>query len=229
MAQQSRDTYVSRIREAMDAESSARWSDTIIVDVLGMVFVREWTGILNAAPYTRAAQRTVTTDANGQFTFASLNSGSGDTAQLFYRLLSLTDGEVLYQQVAFPDVPMGTQRGDAFYGLDRRYVYPFGEAFQVLPVASGTTLTATVNYTPTSPADFSAGTVLVDIPDEFQRVLIYDAAGYLLAKGGTETQAGAELRALAEGVRRDALADLVRRMGMPMSIRFPDSASEWAG
>jgi len=95
---------VTDTREYMDAVGSTRWSDNTIKTVLNNVFDNEWSNILNAAPYYTFGLRQVTTDANGQFAFTDLNAGSGDNEQNFYRVMSVSDGNVLYDQTRFQDV-----------------------------------------------------------------------------------------------------------------------------
>jgi hypothetical protein len=70
-------------RQFMDAVESDRWSDELILTVLGNVFDEEWSNILNAAPYYTFALRTVPQDSNGQFLLTSLNTGTGDAQENF--------------------------------------------------------------------------------------------------------------------------------------------------
>ena len=88
--------YIDQTREYMDAVGSDRWSDDLIKTVLNSVFDAEWSNILNSAPYYKFAQRQVTTDADGQIALSDLDGGSGDAQQNWYRILSVSDGNVLY-------------------------------------------------------------------------------------------------------------------------------------
>jgi hypothetical protein len=114
----------------MDGVGSGRWSDTIIKAVANSVFDAEWSEILNAAPTYRFAQRSVTTDANGQVAFSALNGGSGDSAQNWYRIISVTNGNVSYRETRFQDVPLGTS-GQAQNSYDKLY-YLVGETLKHL-------------------------------------------------------------------------------------------------
>jgi outer membrane receptor protein involved in Fe transport len=131
-------------REYMDAVGSTRWSDATIKLVLNNVFDSEWSNILNAAPYYRFAIRQVTTDVNGQFAFTTLNSGSADTQQNFYRMLSVSDGNVLYGQTRYQDVPLATTSN--YLPTYPRLYYIAGQAVQALPVSSALGLYVGVNY-----------------------------------------------------------------------------------
>ena len=106
----SRAELVTLTREAMDAVGSDRWSDSLIKSVLNVVYDDEWSNLLNASQYYTYGMRTVTTDANGVVAFTSLNNGAGDSQQNFYRILSVSDGNVLYGQTRFQDVPLATGR-----------------------------------------------------------------------------------------------------------------------
>ncbi len=142
---------VTDTREYMDAVGSTRWSDNTIKTVLNNVFDNEWSNILNAAPYYTFGLRQVTTDANGQFAFTDLNAGSGDNEQNFYRVMSVSDGNVLYDQTRFQDVPLATTTN--YLPTYPRLYYIIGQGVQILPVASGTGLYVGVNYKPTALLD----------------------------------------------------------------------------
>lgn len=229
MAQVTRDALVTLIREAADAVSSTKWSATEVLALLDSVFDGEWSNILSVNPYYRVANRTVTTDSSGQFAEADLSAGTGNSAQNFYRLLTLTSGNYIYDQTRFQDVPLATTAGYPVpYMYDRLY-YWFGNSIQVLPVAAGTVLTATVNYKPPVPSELAAGTDVVDFPQNSHMILAWMTAARMLSKGGNESQAAADLMALANGERETLLLDLQRRSINPMRMMPMDSASDWAG
>lgn len=230
MAQVTRAELISDIREFMDGtNNTGRWSDTLIERVTDSVFDGEWSNILAAAPYYRSATRTVTTDANGQFLWSALNSGSGDTAQNVYRIMTVTDGNYLYDQTRFQDVPLATTAGYPVpYQWDRLY-YFMGDTIQTLPVQSGVSLDVTVNYKPPVPSELSADSVTIDFPSNSHMILVWEAAARLLMKGGAETQAATDLMQLAKMERETLLLDIQRRTINPMRMLPLDSASDWGG
>jgi len=218
---------VTDTREYMDAVGSTRWSDNTIKTVLNNVFDNEWSNILNAAPYYTFGLRQVTTDVNGQFTFASLNAGSGDTQQNFYRVMSVSDGNVLYDQTRFQDVPLATTTN--YLPTYPRLYYIIGQGVQILPVASGTGLYVGVNYKPTALLDLASDTSVVDYPDNCHLILVWNAAAQLLLKVGTEAAAAANLKALADDDRKTLLDDIRRYTINPTRMAYPDQKYDWSG
>lgn len=220
-------TYLSRTREWMDATGSDRWSDAFLYALLGFAFREEWKGLLDAAPYYRFAQRSVTTDANGVFTLASLDSGSGDSEQNLNKILTVTDGNsVVYRETDFSVVPLGTVGTANSLLYDRRY-YLVGDSVQILPATGGQALTVSVNYTPTPIDDLSGDTVEADFPAGYENVVALMAASDALLKGGAEAGATNDLRELAMKYRQSLYADIARRTATPMLLGFSDRASEW--
>lgn len=219
---------IANTRQYMDAVSSTRWTDPLITNALGVVCGREWGGILAANSYYRFAQRTVTLDANTQFAYTALNAGSGDTAQTWNRILSITDGQTIYRQTAFMDVPLATT---ANYNTPyQRLWYDAGDNVQVLPVGStGTTLIVTVNWTPPRADQLSAPSVTIDFPDGHEVILWLEAAAMLYSKGGAENDAGQTMRAMADQERQQMYSDLARRAATPQYLQFSDRVSDWAG
>ena len=214
--------------EFMDANNSSRWTTPIVQTMLGIAHAREWSGILSANPYYRFASCAVTTDANGQVAYTALNSGSGDTAQTWSRILAITDGQIVYKQTAFLQVPLGTTTNQAYQQYDRQW-YDAGSNIQILPVGSGVALTVTVNWTPPRVENLSADTVTVDFPDGYEVILALEAAALLLSKGAMENEAAQTMRAMAAAQREQLFSDIGRRSASPIFMRFPDSASNWAG
>jgi len=221
-------TYLSRTREWMDATGSDRWSDAFLYALLGLKFREEWEGVLDAAPTYRFAQRSVTTDANGQFALSALASGSGDTAQTAYKLITVTDGTVLYRETDYARVPLATSGTYNGLEFDRSY-YLIGDTVQVLPTAAGLALTVAVNWVPTPIDQLSGDAVTADFVDGYENLVALLAAADALAKGGTETGATGDLRALAQTYRQGLYASVQRRTTTPMFLGFSDSSIAWGG
>jgi len=220
-------TLISETREYMDAVGSDRWSDSLIKTVLNSVFEAEWSNILNAAPYYKFATRTVTTDANGQFALSDLDLDSGDSSQYWYRIMSVSDGNYLYQQTRFQDVPLATTTN--YLPSHPRLYYIAGDNVQILPVASDVTMTIGINYKPQSISDLlSDSSSVVDFPRNSHLILVWEAAAQLLLKGGAETSAAVDLKALARQERESLLDDIRRRTINPTMMAYPDNKSDWA-
>ncbi len=220
-------TYLSRTREWMDATGSDRWSDPFLYAVLGFAFREEWKGMLDASPYYRFAQRSVTTDTSGMFTLAGLDAGSGDTEQNFNKILTVTDGNaVVFRETDFSVVPLGTAGTANNLLYDRRY-YLRGDSVQILPATGGQTLTVSVNYYPTPIDDLSGDTVEADFPAGYENLVALVAASNALLKGGAESSATRDLAQLAMTYRQALYADVARRTATPMILGFSDRAAEW--
>lgn len=218
---------VSLTRQFMDAEGSDRWTDSLILTVLGSVFEEEWSNILNAAPYYTFATRTVTQDANGQFPLTSLDSGAGDNEQNFYRILNLSDGNANYSETRYQDVPLATTTN---------YFPPYGYAYylagsyvQCLPVGSGVQMTVGVNWKPTNIVDLVSDSSNITFPEHDELILAYAAASVLLNKGGAESAAAQVLRRMADDERASMLDDLRRRTINPTRMAYPDVRADWGG
>ena len=218
---------ISDTREYMDAVQSTRWSDSFIQTVLNAVYDAEWSNILNAAPYYRFAQRQVTTDANGQVALTALDSGGGDSQQLLYRIMSVSDGNILYSQTRFQDVPLATTTN--YLPSYPRMYYTTGTYLQALPVALGVGLYVGINYKPTSLSDLGSDTSVLDWPANSHLVLVYQGAYQLLLKGGAEAQSASYLKKLAEEERATMLDDLRRQTINPTLLAYPDQKYDWGG
>lgn len=225
MATVTRSQLVSDTQDFMDATGSERWSASIILTVLDSVFDGEWSNILSAAPYYRAATRTVTADANGQFPLSDLDSGSGDSAQNLYRIISITDGTYVYSETRFQDAPLATSSNYPFV-YDRTF-YLMGSQVQILPVAASTSLSVTVNYKPPVPSELASDSSIVDYPANSHLILVWEAAARLLMKGGAETQASLDLMSLTRMERETLLLDIQRRTIAPLRMMPMDDASDW--
>lgn len=218
---------VEYTREAMDAVGSDRWSDSLIKSVLNVVYDDEWSNLLNASQYYTYGMRTVTTDSNGVVAFSSLNDGGGDSQQNFYRILSVSDGNVLYSQTRFQDVPLATTTN--YLPTYPRLYYIVGEQVQILPVASGTSLYIAVNYKPTSLSDLGSDSSTITFPLGGEWILANEAGSRLLNKGGAESNAAQVLRQEAASLRAGMLDDIRRRTINPTMLAYPDQKYDWAG
>ena len=218
---------VAQTREYMDAVGSTRWSDDTIKTILAQVYEEEWSNILNAAPYYTFQQLTLTTDANGQIPFSSLNTGGGDAQKNFYRILSVSDGNVLYDETQFQYVPLATTTN--YLPTYPRLYYMAGTNVQILPVSSGVSLYIAVNWKPTALNDLSSDTAIIDFPANNEGIIVASAAAKLLLKGGAEVGAANNFRNLANEERQNMLDDLRRRTINPTRMAYPDQKYDWSG
>ena len=223
----SRAELVSLTREAMDAVDSTRWSDSLIKSVLNVVYDDEWSNLLNASQYYTYAMRTVTTDTNGVVPFSSLSTGGGDSQQNFYRILSVSDGNVLYSQTRFQDVPLATTTN--YLPTYPRLYYIVGEQVQILPVSSGQSLYVAVNYKPTSLSDLLSDASTITFPLGGEWIIANEAGARLLNKGGAESGAAQVLKREAAELRAGMLDDIRRRTINPTMLAYPDQKYDWAG
>lgn len=221
-----KDQLTTLTLETMDAVSNQRWSSDMVARVINSVYADEWSNLLNAQPYYRFAKRTVTTDVDGQIPFTSFDSGSGESKQNFYRILSVSDGNVLYTQTRFQDVPLATTTN--YLPTYPRMYYTAGQSVQILPVQSGLSLYVFVNYKPANLADLS-GTTLIDFPDANETIIANEAGARLLNKGGAESVAAKTLRDEANMQRSSMLDDLRRYTINPTMMAYPDQKYDWSG
>lgn len=227
MASVTRAQLIALTREYMDAVGSTRWSDETIKTVLNSVYDEEWSNILNAAPFYTFQQLTLTTDSNGQIPFASLSTGGGDSQKNFYRILSVSDGNVLYNQTEFSYVPLATTTN--YLPTYPRLYYYVGTNVQILPVGSGTSIYIAVNYKPTALSDLASDSSVIDFPGNSELLLTAVASAKLLLKGGAEVSAANNYRALANEERQSLLDDLRRRTINPTLMAYPDQKYDWSG
>lgn len=223
-----RDEFVENVRSFMDAENSARWSDALILSVAGIVSQNEWSDILNQNQYYRFGTRSVTTDASGRVAISDLNSGSGDSAEIFYRILvGFTDGNILWAETDFRNVPLATQTN---YMNPYQYLYYLaGDYFQILPVQSGLSLTVAVNHTPPTISDLADGDSTIPFPSGYEWIPVWVTAATLLMKGAAESQGASDLFALADSARKNMLGDIARRTTRPTTALYSDSPAAWRG
>jgi hypothetical protein len=227
MANVTLQNLIDQTREYMDAVGSDRWSDDLIKTVLNNVYDAEWSNILNAAPYYKFAQRNVTTDVDGKIPLTNLDSGGGDNQQNWYRILSVSDGNVLYEQTRFQDVPLATTTN--YLPTYPRLYYIAGDDIQILPVSSSLALYIYVNYKPTAILDLDSSASVIDFPANAHLIVVWEAAAQLLLKGGAETSAANDLKVLANLERTTLLDDIRRRTINPTRMAYPDLKWDWAG
>lgn len=223
-----RSQFVALTRNYMDAETSERWTDDLIITVGGTVMQNEWSGILNQNQYYRFASRAVTTDSTGRIAIADLSTGLADARQYFYRVLTgPTDGNNLWRQTDLRDVPLGTTTN--YQNPYALLYYLAGPYFQLLPVQSGLALTVDVNWTPASISQLDGDASVIDFPEGYEMLLVWTSAGTLLLKGGAEAGAASTLFSLADDSRKNMLGDLARLTVRPTSALFLDSPGAWGG
>lgn len=217
--------HIAMIRQVADADDTTRWPTSVVLTWLGLVHRQEWKNILNANNAYRVLQLSVTEDADGRFNKSDLNSGSGDTLQSCYRILSLSDQQqYYYRQVRYQDYPAPQAATTLPYVW-----YEYGTQIQMLPAVAGNVVTATVNVMPQRADLLSADTVEVDFPEDYETLLDYATAAHLAMKGGLETQQSLQYTAMADAIRNEMLFDL-RRLGKdPARFRAMDSAADYGG
>lgn len=218
---------ITLTRQAIDGVNSDRWDDTEITAVLDLIHDSEWSHILQVAPYHRIGERSVTTDSSGRFDLADLDSGTGDSEERFYRIVTLRDANGnVWSETSARNVPVASASGRALHG-DRFQFYLYGEEIQVLPVANGTALTVVVNHKPPIISDLSADSIEVEFPAGNIAIVAWQAGAHLLLKGGQEPEAAGALLSMAASERERMLADLARRTMNPRFIEPADDAWEW--
>lgn len=208
--------------------STPRWDSTTIMAVGANVFQEEWANILDTNQTYRFNSVTTTTDANGQVAVSALTTGSADTKKYFYRVLSgPSDGTVLYRQTDFRNVPIATLTN---YQAPWDYLYYLaGQNWQMLPIASGLSLTWFVSWTPTNLDALASGASVIDFPAGCEYILVWMTAGKLLLKGGAESAAAQALFALADDSRKNMLGGIGRLTTRPDFMMFADTAGNWGG
>lgn len=217
--------HVAFARKQADAENSPRWADADVVTLLGLVHRREWRALLDVNPDLRVAERSVTADTSARIAKTALASGSGDSAEVLYKVRQVRNGTTIYTQAAPIDMLAATSGQGGGTGA----WWESGSYLQLLPGDAGTALTVVVSHAPPAADVLSADTVAVEWPEGHELVLVYETAALLLAKGGTETQQAADLRALASEQRDRMYADLARVSTRPTAWRYGDTSGDWGG
>jgi hypothetical protein len=220
------DEYLTRTRQAMDAVGSTRWADSEIQSALNSVAEDEWSLLLSAAPYYRAQVVSVTTASDGTFPLSALDTGTGNAQKRFYRILSLNDGNWLYRETTFADVPLAQFAN--YLPVYPRLFYLLGENYQILPQGTNQ-LNVVVNYKPTPMAEIVDQAVdAFDWPYGNEDIIVWGAAAKLLSKGGAEIAAAQEFRNMAKEERDTMLDDIRRRTIRPTIMGAFDDISDWA-
>ncbi len=215
------DELVLMAKEQAEAGASSNWTPAEILTALDITFIREWNTILASAPYERVNTVTATTDANGVLPFASLTTGTGDTAKVFRNIIQVSDGVNVFRETRVDLVPP-TVTGQAMS------YYLTGDSLYALPQTTQS-LRVLVNWRPVSPKNLVNGASVVDFPSDGIILLAMGAAALMLARGGTEASAAAAILNLAMQVREDMLSSMRRRSGNPRFARYPDTAAQWSG
>lgn len=217
---------VTLTEEVMDAVSSSRWGATLKLQALSTVYGRGWRRILGANRAYRWARRSVTLDSDGRVAVSSLDSGSGDTAERFYKLLAAAkvDTEQRYRVSEFMDDPMRTLVHPTFPSFE---VWRQGDYLQFTPVEA-VSVYCWVNHLPTLIKDMAGDSSTVVWPaDEYVPILAHEAGAFLLGKGGAETDAAQVLSTMAEDLWSDLLADVARFSTDPLFVQASDSPFDW--
>lgn len=218
-----RDEVILAAQEMMDGEDAPRWSATLLLQLLDQAFDAEWELLLASAPYYRFQSVSVTTDSNGVFPLSDLDTGSGDSAKRFFRVLSVNDGNATYREVRFEDVPLANYTN--YLPVYPKIYYLAGTDYQTFPKAA-TSLNVVTNWRPPQPSDLSNGSVELDFPDPM--VLAYSLAYRALYKGATESSEAGILKALCEDTRAQMLDAIRRRTTTPTTMIYSDRASDWS-
>jgi hypothetical protein len=209
-----------------DAVGADRWDTTAGGEVdmhIGTAMDREWKRILNANAYYRVGRRTPTSDSDGYYAIADLDSGSGDSAERLYRVISLAVDETVYEetrldQYLFPST--ATPQPQFLWYFE-------GSKIMALPKTASKQASVIVNHIPTRFDNLETDNSTVTFPDGYENVLVCMAAALLLVKGGAEASASQVLEIQAEELRNDMLQDIMRRSLKPIGMRYVDNAWDW--
>ena len=226
-----RSQFRTDVLNLADASGSGRWDTTAggsgeVDRRLGMVHMREWRRILNAAPYFRFAKRTPTFDSSGKIALsdASMSTATGDSQERVFRVLLVSVNNTPYEYVEAKDYALATVNSESL-----RVWYREGDYLVVPDAASLTATGVWVNHLPTRFDQLSADGQTVTLPDDYDDVFVYEGAGEILMKGGAESSAAADFFAIADRRRTEILSDIARLSGKPISFQYGDSRYEWGG
>lgn len=225
------DQAVAECREIMSATGSNQWSDAILKSWCGIAQWKLQADLLNINNVFYSQSVTVSQDSNGQFTVASLTTGSADAKKYFYRILSValpaTSGGVyqyFYRQSRYQDFPTPQPNTSLPYVW-----YRLGSQIQILPVSSGHSMAIQVNYRPPRVDALSGGSIAIDFPEGYEDLIPWYAASLALVKGGTETQAAKDIAAQTQVMTDNFLQDLGRQGTWPIVAQSFDTADMWGG
>jgi hypothetical protein len=213
----------------MDAVGSTRWSTTAasgeIDQALGNVVDREWRRLLEHAPELRLEKVTITSNATtGRYSISDLSTGSGNAAHRFYRIQNFSIDGYPYQESKFSDYSQGED-----LGLSMRVYWREGDYIMALPKALSESADVWISHLPVRVESLNADSDTIIFPDGYEELYILESAAMALAKGGAETGATAELKALANDIRSEMIQDLSRFGKGTMRMRFDDYPTDWAG
>lgn len=220
-------TLRAAVLRKADATGSDRYDATAGGEVdqdVSDVFDREWKRLLNANRYYQIQSIAATSHATtGRIAKSTLSTGSADTLKRLYRILTIIGPDVsIYNPAEFLEIPLGET-----FGTSLKVFYQEGDQIMILPKQLSTAFTVWVNYLPPRPADLSTDLIAITFPDEYQNLLVYEGAAWLLSKGGAETKASIDLSNRADLIRTDMLQDLARLTTDPDQIKYPDSRMGW--
>lgn len=213
------------VQNIADAYNSPRWDFSPGGEVdrrLGMVHAREWKKILGAAPYYQVAQYTPTTDGNGNILLSQLTAGSGDTLQQLYRVLS-----VWFNNTRYEYVEARNWMQSVIVPVNNWIWYRNGNQITVPYVPNTIAQGVFCNWYPQRFDQLATDNSVVSLPIDYDDVFNYEGAAALFMKGSAESASAAELRAYADSMRQDLLADLARISTDPATIQYGDSPLEW--
>lgn len=224
-----RDAIVADVLQQMDATGSARWdtagATSEVVTILSQVFDKEWKRLLNAQPFYRTQRQLLTSDAStGRIAISALSPGTGNTQKRFYRVLGVARNQMPYEEGQMRDWLLAED-----LGLQVRIWYREGDNLMFLPKETSAAFDIWSNYLPQRPDGLSAGGDTVDFPNGYEKLLRFEAAAWLLTKGGAEADTALRLQAYAEQIRQDMLQDLARTSTKPQRMAYSDMPWDWGG
>lgn len=223
--------YRTRTLRRMDAGVSGRWDQTAgssgeVDQVLGMVYDKEYRRILNANSMYKTQLVQPTADSTGYFALSDLSNGSGNSAKRLYRINAVVLNSAVYQEVDARDYVIAPT-----FNIGWKVWFRRGDTIVVIPLEPSKVCSGSdgfyVSYIPTRIDNLSGDSIAVDFPDGYEEIICLEAAAFLLAKGGAETDTTAEFRALAESLRQDMLSDIARLSNRPIVMKYPDSSFDW--
>jgi len=217
-----RGALLTLIDEMADVVGSPRWGPTLKGQLLGEVHWREWRDLLNVNRHLRLAERTATTDSEGAILKTSLNAGGGDSTEVFYRVLTVYQGNLFYQPSTYEEYPISPTA----VNLPQVW-YEFGDKIQLIPAAGANTVTVAVNHLPQRADLLNSDASNVVFPDGYDLLLAYETAASLFMKGGAETNTAAEMRAMATVLRERLHQDLARLTVRPTRMSAQDDRFQW--